>query len=126
MSVRRLWQVLIAASDVDAALASYEANLGLRSMACTQGEEGYIPVGETTLVVLRPDVAARRLPGSDISEGLVALCLEVADLDGVVARLRNAGVQVSDPEPGEEEGTRAARVAPQHTGGAPLLLVQRG
>jgi catechol-2,3-dioxygenase len=125
MSVRRLWQVLIVAQDVDAALATYETNLGLRSMGCAQGEEGHIRVGETTLVVLRPDVAARRLPGTEASEGILALCLEVDDLDSLVARLRKSGVQVSGPGQGPEEGTRAATVAPEHTGGAPLLLIQR-
>ncbi len=125
MSVRRLWQVLIAAQDVDAALDSYRANLGLQVMGCAEGEEGHVRVGETTLVVLRPDIARRRLPDLEASEGLLALCLEVDDLDGLVARLRAAGVEVSEPGPGPEEGTRAATVSPRHTGGAPLLLVQR-
>jgi catechol 2,3-dioxygenase-like lactoylglutathione lyase family enzyme len=124
MTVRRLRQVLIAAQDVDAALASYQANLGLQVMGCTEGEEGHIGVGGTTLVLLRPDLAARRLPGVEVGEGLLALCLEVDDLDGLVARLRGAGVQVAGPGPGPEEGTRAALVTGEHTGGAPLLLVQ--
>ncbi|HXG41103.1 MAG TPA: VOC family protein [Dehalococcoidia bacterium] len=125
MAVRRLREVLIAAQELDAALSSYESNLGLRPIVCAEGEEGHIPVGETTLVILRPDVAARRLPDVGTAEGMLAISLEVDDLDGLVARLRRAGIQVSDPAPGHEEGTRVARVAPEHAGGAPLLLVER-
>ncbi|MCS7276198.1 MAG: VOC family protein [Dehalococcoidia bacterium] len=125
MAVRRLREVLIGAQEVDAALETYRANLGLQVMGCAEGEEGHVHVGETTLVILRPDIAAGRLPGIDPAEGMLAISLEVDDLDGMVARLRRAGVQVTDPAPGHEEGTRIARVAPEHAGGAPLLLVER-
>jgi len=123
--LKRILEVIVTAQDVDAALQSYERNLGLRVMGCAQGEEGHIRLGETSLVVMRPDIARRRLPHLEGGEGLAALALEVDDVEGTVSRLRRQGIEVEGPVADGERGVKVARVPPQFAHGVPIELVQR-
>ncbi len=124
--LKRILEVIITAQDVDVALQSYERNLGLTVMGCAQGEEGHTRVGETSLVVMRPDIARRRFPHlGEGSEGLAALALEVDDLEGMVARLRQQGVEVEGPIVEQERGVRVALIPPHFAHGVPIELVQR-
>ncbi|GBD14186.1 hypothetical protein HRbin25_00055 [bacterium HR25] len=122
--VRRLRYVLIGAEDPADALARYEANLGLRAAASGDGPAGQVTVGESLLLVLTAEEARPHLPvGTEAGEGLLALGLEVGDLEAAVEHLRQRGVEVSAPAPGILPGTRAASVAPAASHGVPLHLV---
>ncbi len=124
MAIRRLKEVVIVAQDVDGALARYRDNLGLEGMGCAEGVEGRVPLGETSLVILSPQAAAERLsnwPGGQ--EGLASLTLEVDDLEGLVSRLRRAGIEVVGPE--EKEGLQVAFLPAEWAYGVPLYLVQK-
>jgi catechol 2,3-dioxygenase-like lactoylglutathione lyase family enzyme len=121
---RRILEVMISAQNVDAALDTYRRNLGLEAIGCVEGEEGHVKVGETSLVLLRPDIARQRLPLAEGSgEGLLGLTLEVEDLQEEVARLRRHGVEVEGPT--TEGDLQVAHIPPQFAHGVPIRLVQQ-
>ena len=121
---KRILEVLISTQNVDTALDSYRRNLGLEAIGCAEGEEGHIRVGETSLVLLRPDIARQRLPLAEGSgEGLLGLTLEVEDLEGEVARLRRHGVEVEGPT--AEGNLQVAHIPPQFAHGVPIRLVKQ-
>ena len=58
-------------------------------------------------------------------EGLFSISVEVEDLDGAVAFLRENDVKVSDPEASIWPGARLARINHEYTHGVSIQLIAR-
>ena len=58
-------------------------------------------------------------------EGLFSISVEVEDLDGAVAFLRDNNVKVSDPEARIWPGARLARINHESTHGVSIQLIER-
>ena len=90
------------------------------------GRVARIPVGGSFVALTQPadgSDAARAMAGR--GQGMHAVALAVDDLDAAVRDLRAKGVEVSDPAPGRDPGSRVAVIAKESANGVPVMLVQR-
>lgn len=122
----------IAVRSLDDALKFYRDALGLQ---CSAVEEvptekvrvAMLPVGESRIELLEATAAdspiamflERRAPG------LHHICLEVENIDAVIAALRSSGAQFAGeaPRPGAE-GSRVAFIHPKSAEGVLIELVE--
>ncbi|MBM3316002.1 methylmalonyl-CoA epimerase [candidate division WOR-3 bacterium] len=130
--IKGLSHVAVAVPNVDEAARFYEGQLGLRlsgreTVPGRRVTVGFIEVGNTRIELVQPDS-----PDSPIAKflaqrgpGLQHICFEVDDVDAEFARLKAAGVRMTDdaPKPGAH-GTRVTFVHPSSTGGVLIELSQ--
>ena len=132
--IGKIEHVAVAVSDLDEALAHYEAVWGLsvshRVIVEDQGvEEAMLPVGQSHLQLLAPkgpdSTVARFLDRR--GEGLHHIAYEVADLEAMLAELKARGVRLIDETPrrGGREGDLVAFVHPKGNHGLLVELIQR-
>jgi methylmalonyl-CoA/ethylmalonyl-CoA epimerase len=103
-------------------------NLAVTGAIDAQGEGriAQIPAGAAFIALTQPaDGGLIAAAMADRGPGLHAIALAVDDLDEAVRDLRVKGVEVGDPEPGREAGTRVARIAKSSVNGVPVMLIQR-
>ena len=128
----RIDHVGVATEDLDGAIALYEGTFGMpvahRETVESQGVEAVLlDVGEGHVELLRPldpdtpvgKYLAKRGPG------LHHVAYAVGDIDDVLAKLSDAGVELIDSEP--RRGIRDSRVAflhPRSTGGVLTEIVE--
>jgi methylmalonyl-CoA/ethylmalonyl-CoA epimerase len=128
----RIDHIGVATDDLDGAIALYEESMGMpvahRETVESQGVEAVLlDVGEGHVELLRPlgpDTAvgkylAKRGPG------LHHVAYAVGDIDDVLGKLKEAGIELIDQEP--RQGIRDSRVAflhPRSTGGVLTEIVE--
>jgi methylmalonyl-CoA/ethylmalonyl-CoA epimerase len=128
----RIDHIGVATDDLDGALALYEKTLGMplahRETVESQGvEAALLDVGEGHVELLRP-LSADTPVGKYLEKrgpGLHHVAYAVGDIDDVLERLKDAGVELIDSEP--RVGIRDSRVAfvhPRSTGGVLTEIVQ--
>jgi methylmalonyl-CoA/ethylmalonyl-CoA epimerase len=128
----RIDHIGVATDDLDEAVALYEGTLGMpvahRETVESQGVEAVLlDVGEGHVELLRP-LGPDTPVGKYLEKqgpGLHHVAYAVDDLDGVLAKLKEAGIQMIDSEP--RIGIRESRVAfvhPRSTGGVLTELVE--
>jgi LAO/AO transport system kinase len=120
----------VAVERLDERLPLYRDLLGLEHLETeevpTEGvRAAFLPAGRTRIELLEPtrgDAALQRHLERR-GEGVHHLCFEVDDLDGALARFREAGHEIvgGGARPGAE-GTRVAFVHPKRTGGVLIEL----
>jgi methylmalonyl-CoA/ethylmalonyl-CoA epimerase len=126
--------IAIAVPDLDAALARWSSELGLRhegneDVPSQKTRTAFLAIGDTHVELVTPlsgegpirDALDERGPG------LHHLCFRSDDLDGDVARLRGAGWRFTTdaPTPGAH-GSRVIFVHPKSTGGVLIEIVEPG
>lgn len=132
-SIRSISHLGVAVSGFDEALRFWRDGLELEVKELeTVSDQGVrvamLPVGESRLELLEP-----LTPDSPVGKfierrgpGIHHLCLEVADLPGILGRLRGAGIRLIDQEPRPGAGgALVAFVHPSSTGGVLLELTQK-
>jgi methylmalonyl-CoA/ethylmalonyl-CoA epimerase len=128
----RIDHIGVATDDLDGAMALYEGKLGMpvahRETVESQGVEAVLlDVGEGHVELLSPlgpetpvgKYLERRGPG------LHHVAYAVSDIDDVLSRLKEAGIEMIDAEP--RQGIRDSRVAfvhPRSTGGVLTEIVE--
>ena len=128
----RIDHIGVATDDLDGAIALYEGTLGMpiahRETVESQGVEAVLlDIGDGHVELLRPlgpDTAVgkyleRRGPG------LHHVAYAVDDIEGVLGKLQEAGIELIDSEP--RVGIRDSRVAfvhPKSTGGVLTEIVE--
>jgi methylmalonyl-CoA/ethylmalonyl-CoA epimerase len=128
----RIDHIGVATDDLDEAVALYEGTLGMpvahRETVESQGVEAVLlDVGEGHVELLRP-LGPDTPVGKYLEKkgpGLHHVAYAVDDIDGVLAKLKEAGIQMIDSEP--RIGIRESRVAfvhPRSTGGVLTELVE--
>jgi methylmalonyl-CoA/ethylmalonyl-CoA epimerase len=128
----RIDHIGVAVEDLDAALALYERALGMpvahRETVTAQGVEAILlDVGENHVELLRPlgpDTPVGRFLAKQ-GPGLHHVAYQVADIDAVLASLKDAGLRLIDEAP--RVGIRNSRVAfvhPASTGGVLTEIVE--
>ncbi len=128
----RIDHIGVATDDLDGAIALYEGPLGMsvahRETVESQGVEAVLlDVGEGHVELLRP-----LGPDTPIGKylerkgpGLHHVAYAVDDIEGVLGRLKEAGIELIDSEP--RTGIRDSRVAfvhPRSTGGVLTEIVE--
>ncbi len=122
--------VVLAVSDLDAAIDTWQNTYGLTLSERHQNPGGFeaalFPMENSLLELVQPiDDNPRnpvRLQIERKGEGIFILSLGVDDLDAAVADLRAKGCVVTDPA-GDEH--RISFVSPKNAHGARLQLIQR-
>ena len=131
-SVLRIHHVALVVHDLDDALAFWRDTLGLAAPSIEhipeqQSEIAFLPLGESGLELVRPTTTesgvarflAKRGPG------MHHVCLEVANLDGMLARLRERDVRLINLEPlTGEDGRRMAFIHPESACGVLVELYE--
>ena len=131
--VLRIAHVAMVTDDLDAALRFWQQALGLEVGGVHQVEaEGvevaFLPVGESRIEVVRPTqedtgvarFLARRGPG------MHHICLEVDDLEGMLARLKAQGIRLIHETPQvSPTGRKYAFIHPKSAGGVLVELYER-
>lgn len=125
--------IAIVVPDLEAAQAFWVEALGLPlERVASVPEEGvdvaFLPAGEGEIELLQPtdpeSGVARYLEKR--GPGIHHLCLEVDDLEGAMARLRAAGVELITEQPRRNaEGRAYAFAHPRSTGGVLVELYAR-
>ena len=135
--IKNINHIAIIVPDLEGAVAFWEGALGLK-LARTESvpEEGvdvaFLPVGDSNVELLKPTVAdtgvARFLEKR--GPGIHHMCLEVDDIEGMMARLREHNIQLINEQPVEvpSDGAHGSRkyafVHPKSTGGVLVELYQ--
>jgi len=134
MPITGLNHLAIAVPDIEQALGFWRDVLGL-AVGDAAEEEGqgvdvaFLPIGDGAIELIAPRDAdsgtarflAKRGPG------IHHLCLEVDDLDAMMARLRAAGVRLTSDEPyTNAAGRRLVFVHPASADGVLLELYEMG
>jgi methylmalonyl-CoA/ethylmalonyl-CoA epimerase len=128
----RIDHIGVATDDLEAALALYEGTLGMpvahRETVESQGVEAVLlDVGDGHVELLRP-LGPETPVGKYLDKrgpGLHHVAYAVGDIDDVLGRLKEAGVEMIDTEP--RQGIRDSRVAfvhPRSTGGVLTEIVE--
>lgn len=131
-SVLRIHHVALVVDDLDDALAFWRDTLGLatsriENVPDQQSEIAFLPLGESELELVHPTTTesgvarflAKRGPG------MHHVCFEVADLDGVLARLRERDVRLINLEPlTGADGRRMAFIHPESAFGVLVELYE--
>jgi methylmalonyl-CoA/ethylmalonyl-CoA epimerase len=132
--INNINHVAIVVEDLDSALAFWRDALGL-PLAKTEENPAesvdiaFLPVGESEIELLQPTD-----PDSGIGkylakkgQGMHHLCVEVTDIEAVIARLVAHGVDMINDTPRiRPEGTRYAFVHPKSAGGVLVELYEIG
>ena len=128
----RIDHIGVATDDLDGAIALYEGTLGMpvahRETVESQGVEAVLlDVGEGHVELLRP-LGPDTPVGKYLERkgpGLHHVAYAVDDIEGVLGKLKEAGIEMIDSEP--RVGIRDSRVAfvhPKATGGVLTEIVE--
>jgi methylmalonyl-CoA/ethylmalonyl-CoA epimerase len=128
----RIDHIGVATDDLDAAVALYEGTLGMpvahRETVESQGVEAVLlSIGDGHVELLRPlgpDTPIGRYLDNK-GPGLHHVAYAVDDIDGVLSKLKEAGIEMIDSQP--RIGIRQSRVAfvhPRSTGGVLTEIVE--
>jgi methylmalonyl-CoA/ethylmalonyl-CoA epimerase len=128
----RIDHIGVATQDLDEAIALYQETLGMpvahRETVESQGVEAVLlDVGDGHVELLRP-LGPDTPVGVYLEKkgpGLHHVAYAVEDIDGVLTKLKEAGIQMIDSEP--RVGIRDSRVAfvhPRSTGGVLTEIVE--
>lgn len=116
--------IAVAVEDIDAALTFWRDALGMRldaveDVPSQKTRVAFLPVGESEVELVQPtspDTGTAKFL-AERGPGIHHLCLEVRDIEGMLAQLKAAGVRLINETPQELEGRRIAFVHPKSTGG---------
>ena len=122
----------LAVESINEALGFYSGGMGME----VSGQEdvtsdavhaAFLPLGESRLELLEPVGETGPLQKflANRGPGIHHICLEVEDLPGILARLRERGVQLIDEEPRRgAHGSLVAFVHPKSANGVLIELVE--
>jgi methylmalonyl-CoA/ethylmalonyl-CoA epimerase len=121
----------IVVHDIQAALAVYEAALGLTldevvDVPDQEVKIAFLPVGDSNVELVQPttdDSGVAKFLNRH-GEGVHHVCFEVEDIEAALARLRSHGVPLIDRQPRQVPHGRVAFVHPKGTHGVLIELVQ--
>jgi methylmalonyl-CoA/ethylmalonyl-CoA epimerase len=130
--IKSINHVAVVVEDLDAALTFWRDGLGLtlrktEHNPAEQVEIAFLPVGDAQIELLKPTD-----PDSGIGryldkrgQGMHHLCVEVDDIEAVLARLAAHGIELINETPRvREEGTRYAFVHPRSASGVLVELYE--
>lgn len=130
--ITRINHVAVAVDEMNDALIFWRDALGLtmtelRDVPAESAQIAFLPVGGSEVELVRPTTAdsglARYL--AKRGPGLHHVCLETDDIEGMLARLKEAGIRLINEAPRTgADGRRYAFIHPESTGGVLVELYQ--
>jgi len=131
-SVIRIDHVAIVVDDIDSALNFWRDALGLKVTHVADGPDqqsvvAFLPTGESEVELVKPtadDSGVYRYLNKR-GPGLHHICFQVDNIEEALAKLRNCGVQLINPEPViGTGGKRVAFIHPESTHGVLIELYE--
>lgn len=130
--VKQINHVAVVVDDMEKALAFWRDALGmelheLRDVPAEKSQVAFLPLSGSEVELVKPTsddsgiakYLAKRGPG------MHHLCLEVDDIDGMLAQLRTKGIRLITEEPRQAaDGKRYAFIHPESTSGVLVELYQ--
>ncbi len=135
MSPKAVNHIAIVVEDMDAALNFWRDALGLplqktEDNPTEEVQIAFLPVGDSEIELLKPTTDSSGIAKylAKKGAGLHHVCVEVEDIEGVMARLRAHGIELINDAPKlRPDGvTRYAFVHPKSTQGVLVELYQLG
>ena len=124
--------VAVVVEDMETALSFWRDALGLtvaktESNAAEAVDVAFLPVGESTVELLRPTTDDSGIAKfvAKRGTGIHHLCVAVEDIEATMAQLADKGIELINETPRiREDGIRYAFVHPRSTGGVLLELYE--
>jgi methylmalonyl-CoA/ethylmalonyl-CoA epimerase len=129
--VTKINHVAIAVPEIEGALDFWRDALGLEldhieDVPSQNSIVAFLPTGESEVELVKPTQEDSGL-GRFLKEkgpGIHHVCLEVDDLEGMLADLKSKGVRLIDEEPVLLPGRKVAFIHPKASGGVLVELIQ--
>ena len=130
--VKQINHVAVVVEDMEVALSFWRDALGmelheLRDVSAEKSQVAFLPLpgSEVELVMPTTDVSGIAKYLAKRGAGMHHICLEVDDIDGMLAQLKSKGVRLINEEPRTAaDGKRYAFIHPQSTSGVLVELYQ--
>ena len=130
--IKRIDHVAILVDDMEQSLSFWQEALGiqmtrLQEMPAEKSRIAFLPLGGSEIELVQPTTddsgLARYLEKR--GPGMHHVCLEVDDIEGMLARLRNKGIQLINETPQSDlEGRKYAFIHPKSAGGVLVELYE--
>ena len=129
--VIRINHVAMAVPDITGALDFWQGALGLSLHHVEEVPEqkstvAFLPVGESEIELVRPDVDDSGLAKflKDKGPGVHHICLEVDNLEEMMAELKSKGIRLINDAPQVLPGRKMAFIHPKSAGGVLVELYE--
>lgn len=124
--------VAVVVEDVDTALKFWRDALGITGVETEHNTDeevdiAFLPLGDSEIELISPFTETSGVAKymAKKGQGLHHVCLDVDDIEAVMARLRENEIELINDEPkSRPDGTRYAFVHPKSTGGVLLELYE--
>jgi methylmalonyl-CoA/ethylmalonyl-CoA epimerase len=129
--LKKINHVAVAVADIDQALSFWRDALGIEldhveEVPSQKSTVAFLPVGESEIELVKPTTedsgVAKFL--AERGGGMHHLCIEVDDIAGMMAQLKEKGVRLLSEEPSVLPGRKMVFVHPKSTGGVLLELYE--
>ena len=132
MTIKKIDHIAIVVPDIDEALAFWRDALGLNLTHTEEvpGQESlvaFLPIGESEVELVEPTTDASGVARylAKRGPGMHHVCFEVENIEEILVRLRENGVQLINEEPNIGAGGRkVAFIHPKSTGGVLVELYE--
>lgn len=130
-AIKKINHVAVVVEDIDSALSFWRDVMGLaldhiEAVPSQSSKVAFIPVGDSEIELVQPTDPDSGL-GKFLDkrgEGLHHLCLEVEDIEGMLAILKEKGARLINEEPIELPGRKMAFVHPKAANGVLVELYE--
>ena len=130
--IKSINHVAIVVEDMDESLSFWRDALGielreLRDVPAEKSQVAFLPLAGSEVELVKPtsDDSGIAKYMAKRGEGLHHLCLEVDDIEGMLAQLKAKGIRLINEEPRKaSDGKRYAFVHPESTSGVLVELYQ--
>jgi len=132
MSIKKISHVAIVVSDIEAALGFWRDALGLELSHVEEVQEqetrvAFLPTGGSEVELVQPTTDSSGMARYMLKRGpgMHHICFEVENIEEVLARLKEKGVQLINEEPTVGAGgKKIAFIHPKSTGGVLVELYE--
>lgn len=129
--VTKINHVAIVVPDIDGSLSFWRDALGLaldhvEDVPAQKSQVAFIPVGDSEIELVRPTTGDSGVAKflSERGAGMHHLCLEVDDIDGMLADLKAKGVRLINETAQQLEGRKMAFIHPKAANGVLVELYE--
>jgi len=129
--IKKINHVAIVVEDIDSALSFWRDKLGLtldhiEDVPSQASKVAFMPVGEGEVELVQPTQPDTGLAGflEKRGEGMHHLCIEVDDIDAMLANLTEKQVRLINEEPIQLPGRKMAFIHPKSANGVLIELYE--
>jgi methylmalonyl-CoA/ethylmalonyl-CoA epimerase len=129
--VKKINHVAVVVGDIESSLAFWEGALGIKmekveDVPAQKAKVAFLPVGDGKVELVQPTDPESGIGKflNDRGGGMHHLCLEVDDITGMLAQLKEKGVKMINELPLEMEGRKIAFIHPKNANGVLVELYE--